>query len=313
MDFINRVAPELREGLESVPVFRLPEDLQMMREQPRKPVLSEHVHIKKRWITGADHQEMLVNIYEPIHRASKELPALLWLHGGGYVMGHPDIDDIICISFAEKTGCVVVCPDYRLAPEHPYPAGINDCYAALVWMVQAAEELSIDTSRIAVAGASAGGGLTAALTLMARDKGGPAICFQMPLYPMIDHRNETPSSYEITDPAVWNRHNNLEAWKMYLGEEEKDEEKISPYAAPFWAKSFEGLPPTYTCVGQLDPFRDETIQYVARLAQAGVDVEFQLYPGGYHAFEYTAPDAEISKRTKDGYIQALARAFNAAK
>ncbi|WHX49547.1 alpha/beta hydrolase [Paenibacillus woosongensis] len=312
MDFINRVAPELRKGLESVPVFSLPEDLQMMREQPRKPVQSEHVHIKKRWITGADHQEMLVNIYEPIHRASKELPALLWLHGGGYVMGHPDIDDIICISFAEKTGCVVVCPDYRLAPEHPFPAGINDCYKALVWMVQAAEELGIDTTRIAVAGASAGGGLTAALTLMARDKGGPAICFQMPLYPMIDHRNETPSSYEITHPAVWNRHNNLEAWKMYLGEEEKDEVKISPYAAPFWAKSFEGLPPTYTCVGQLDPFRDETIQYVARLAQAGVDVEFQLYPGGYHAFEYTVPDAEISRRTKDGYIQALARAFNAA-
>lgn len=313
MGFMNRVAPELREGLESVPVFSLPEGLQMMREQPLKPVQSERVRIEKRWISGADHQEMLVNIYEPIHKASGKLPALLWLHGGGYVMGHPDIDDIICIRFAEETGCVVVSPDYRLAPEHPFPAGINDCYATLVWMVQAAEELNIDTSRIAVAGGSAGGGLTAALTLMARDKGGPAICFQMPLYPMIDHRNETPSSYEITYPAVWNRHNNLEAWKMYLGEQGNGEGEISPYAAPIWAESFEGLPPTYTCVGQLDPFRDETIQYVARLAQAGVEVEFQLYPGGYHAFEYTVPDAEISRRTRDGYIQALARAFKASK
>jgi acetyl esterase/lipase len=174
-------------------------------------------------------------------------------------------------------------------------------------MTNAAEELNIDLSRIAIGGASAGGGLCAALALMARDRGGPSICFQMPLYPMIDDRNMTPSSHEITDPAVWNRANNVAAWTMYLGEHARGD--ISPFAAPSRATNLAGLPPAYTCVGQLDPFRDETMDYVARLAQAGVDVEFQLYPGCYHGFEHVVPKAEISGRARNGYINALARAF----
>lgn len=309
MNFISRVVPELKQGVILSPPFHLPDDLEQARLLP--PVSrtsSENVQITEQRISGADAQEMLLRIYEPIHRDESKLPALLWLHGGGYVLGHPGDDDGICENFVETANCVVFSPDYRLAPEHPFPSAIEDCYAALVWLNTKEREFNIDITQIAIGGSSAGGGLTAAMALMARDRGGPAICFQMPLYPMIDDRNITPSSQEIDDPAVWNRTNNLAAWTMYLGEHANGD--ISSYAAPSRAGDLTGLPPAYTCVGQLDPFRDETIDYVARLAQAGVDVEFQLYPGCYHAFEHVVPDADISQRARNGYINALVRAFH---
>jgi len=310
MNFISRVAPELKQGVTHLPPLHLPEDLAKARQTVIPSAeRSESVRIMARHIPRADSQEMLIKIYEPIQREGEKLPALLWIHGGGYVLGHPNGDDSLCESFVQAVGCVVISPDYRLAPEHPFPAAIEDCYAALVWLTCTANEFNIDLSRLAIGGASAGGGLTAALALMARDRGGPAICFQMPLYPMIDDRNVTPSSHEITDPAVWNRANNLAAWTMYLGGDHARGDMLA-YAAPSRAKNLAGLPPVYTCVGQLDPFRDETIEYVTRLAQAGVDVEFQLYPGCYHGFEHVVPNAEISQRAKVGYINALARALN---
>ncbi|PYI52282.1 lipase [Paenibacillus flagellatus] len=306
---MNRVDPELIQGAKLLPPLHLPDDLAMARRlaSPRSET-SESVHITERIIFGGDSNEMLIKIYEPVRREGEKLPALLWIHGGGYVLGHPNGEDALCESFVQTANCVVLSPDYRLAPEHPFPAGIEDCYAALVWMTRVADVWNIDLSRIAIGGASAGGGLTAALAMLARDRGGPAVCFQMPLYPMIDDRNTTPSSYEITDPAVWNRANNEAAWKMYLGEHARGD--VSPYAAPSRASNLAGLPPAYTCVGQLDPFRDETMDYVARLAQAGVDVEFHLYPGCFHGFEHVVPAAEISRRAKNGYVYALARAFN---
>lgn len=310
MEFLNRVKAELRENLKTVPIIQLPQDLAKTRQVPiPSNANSEHVRITERFIPGGDGQEMLIKIYEPVQRSKEELPAVLWSHGGGYVLGHPNGEDSLCESIVQAVNCIVVSPDYRLAPEHSYPAAIEDCYATLVWMTSATNELNVDPMRVAIGGGSAGGGLTAALALMARDRKGPVICFQMPLYPMIDDRNITPSSYEITDNhAVWFRSNNISAWEMYLGDSAHGE--ISPYAAPTRAKNLEGLPPTYTCVGQLDPFRDETIDYVARLAQAGVDVEFQLYPGCFHAFEHIVPDAEISQHAKNGYIEALSRALN---
>jgi acetyl esterase/lipase len=310
MDMIDRVHPELRDVLRQLPAFRLPGDLEKARNNPMPPLKpSERVSIRDEVIKGAAGQNMMIRIYEPAAGLAGEgpRPALLWIHGGGYVMGHPGYDDNLCQLFAETAGCIVFSPDYRLAPEHPFPAGLEDCYAALSWIHESAGPFGIDTSRVAIAGASAGGGLTAALALLARDRGGPRICFQMPLYPMIDDRNVSPSSHEIDHPAVWNRENNIAAWEMYLGHLGKT--AVPAYAAPIRAENLAGLPPTYTCVGQLDPFRDETIEYAARLAQAGVDVEFHLYPGGYHGYEHAAPGAEISIRTKNEYVQALARAL----
>lgn len=286
MSIDKRILPELREAYSQFPGFQLEENLEWSRSLVSAPSLkrSEHVNTTSRKIPGVAG-EILVKIYEPAGRNADKLPAMLWIHGGGYVLGHPDMDDELCERFVQTARCVVVSVDYRLAPEHPFPAAIEDCYAGLVWMTEEAESLGIDENRVAIAGASGGGGLTAALALMARDKGGPSIIFQMPLYPMLDNRNITPSSHEITEEgAIWNRTDNLTAWNMYLGEE-NDASRISSYAVPTRAENLAGLPPTYTCVGQLDLFRDETIEYVTRLAQAGVDIEFNLYPGCFHLFE----------------------------
>ncbi|MCP1309514.1 alpha/beta hydrolase [Paenibacillus tyrfis] len=311
MNMDKRILPELRQAYAQFPGFQLEENLERSRSLVSPPPVkkSEHVHTTSRTIPGAAG-EMLAKIYEPAGRKGDKLPAMLWIHGGGYVMGHPDMDDELCERFVQTAGCVVVSVDYRLAPENPYPAAIEDCYAGLVWMTEKAESLGIDVNRVAIAGASGGGGLTAALALMARDKGGPSIIFQMPLYPMLDNRNITPSSHEITeDRAIWNRTNNLAAWNMYLGEE-NDASGISSYAVPSRAENLAGLPPTYTCVGQLDLFRDETIEYVTRLAQAGVDVEFHLYPGCFHLFESFVPEAEVSQRAVQSYMDAMARALH---
>ncbi|WP_338652099.1 alpha/beta hydrolase [Lysinibacillus sp. Y5S-8] len=312
MTINNRVLPELRQAYSQFPGFRLQEDLAWSRSLLVQPPLekSKLVHTTNCMIPRGDGGEMLVKIYEPIERNRDKLPAMLWIHGGGFVMGHPDMDDLLCERFVQTANCVVVSVDYRLAPEHPYPAAIEDCYAGLVWMTAEAPSLGIDVKRVAIAGASGGGGLTAALALMARDKGGPSIIFQMPLYPMLDNRNETPSSYEITDAhATWSRSNNLTAWRMYLGEE-KDTNELSPYAVPSRADNLAGLPPTYTCIGQLDLFRDEAFDYVTRLAQAGVDVEMNLYPGSFHCFEVFVPEAEVSQRASQNYLDAMARALH---
>jgi acetyl esterase/lipase len=212
------------------------------------------------------------------------------------------------MKLVKEANCVVVSVDYRLAPEHPYPAPIEDCYAALKWIADNAEPLNIDSNRIGVAGASAGGGLTAALTLLARDRQYPSICFQMPLYPMIDDRNNTPSTNEIKEGFVWNQKTNEAGWKMYLGEI-YGTDNIPVYAAPARAEDYSNLPYTYTFVGQLDPFRSETLTYVTKLAQAGVDVEFHLYPRAYHWFEGLNPNANVSIHAVNEIIQAVKTGF----
>lgn len=305
------VLPELRPMLENSPRIDLKKDPDDFRNIPVLPFENSPLVLTTIDKFKGPEKDLLVKIYEKKDRGNEYLPAVFWIHGGGYVMGHPDVDDGICEKFVLEANCVVVSIDYRLAPEHPYPAAIEDCYAGLKWMVDNAEKLKIDASRVAIAGPSAGGGLTAALALLARDRGGPEVIFQMPLYPMIDDQNNTFSSHEITEevlPKAWNRESNEIAWKMYLGE--LDPNDVPQYAAVARAKDLSGLPPTYTCVGQLDPFRDETITFVTRLAQAGVPVEFHLYPGCFHGFDAYSSNAEISRRARDEYVRAMAKALH---
>ncbi|MDI4645164.1 alpha/beta hydrolase [Cohnella sp. F6_2S_P_1] len=297
--------------MDSLPVV----DLKNTRTLPEDFVLpvqvkSPLVKTTNRMIQGKD-TELLIKIYEPVKKPETSLPAFLWIHGGGYLMGHPDLDDSLCEQFVLRANCVVGSIDYRLAPDHAYPAAIEDCYAGLTWMAEHADELQIDPARLAIGGASAGGGLTAALAILARDRGGPNIVFQMPLYPMIDDRNRTPSSHEINQnnfPKAWNREMNQLAWSMYLGSAADGD--VPSYAAAARETDLSGLPPAYTCIGDLDLFRDETIDYVARLAQADVPVEFHLYPGCFHGFDVIFNDAEISNRARNEYIDALYRALN---
>ncbi|SMC24069.1 Acetyl esterase/lipase [Clostridium acidisoli DSM 12555] len=311
MSYEGKVLKELLPMLENNIKFDLNKDLEMVRNLKAPSIEKSDKVLTTTCTIKGPGSELLLKVYEPKIRQNEKLPAVFWIHGGGYVMGHPDGDDALCECFTEKIKCIVVSIDYRLAPEHKYPAAIEDCYAGLKWTVSKAEELKIDTSRIAIAGASAGGGLTAALALMVRDRGEIKVAFQAPLYPMLDDRNVTPSSHEINEknlPKAWNREANEIAWKMYLGSNISGE--TSYYAAPARAKDLTGLPPAYIFIGQLDPFRDETLEYVTRLVQAGIPVEFHLYPGCFHGFDSIFNNTEISRQARSEYINAISKALN---
>ena len=187
-------------------------------------------------------------------------------------------------------------------------ASVADCFAGLKWMVGNAAELGIDSSRVAIGGASAGGGLTAGLAHYNRDNNGPELALQLLIYPMIDDTHETPSGYEVTHPNVWNRDVSLKAWKMYLGDE-YGSDTVSPYAAAARATDFSGLPPAFVTVGMMDLFRDEDINYAQRLMAAGIPTELAVYPGMSHGGELLAPAAALCQRMRTDYHQALKRAI----
>ncbi len=221
-------------------------------------------------------------------------PCVLWIHGGGMFLGSARTEDASCADLAERLGVSVVAVDYRLAPEHPHPMPLLDCYAALEWCAARSQ-------RVVVAGASAGGGLAAALCLLARDRGGPAIAAAHLYHPMLDDRHATASARELADTVVWNRRLADVAWAAYLGGAPAD-----GLAAPARATDLSGLPPTYVDAAELDLFRDEDADYAARLRAAGVAVEFHLVPGAVHAFDVIAPDAAVSRATRERRLMALA-------
>ena len=267
---------------------------------------NERVVSEDRTIPGPEGApDVRVRVYTPAEATGVMLPGILYIHGGGMIIGDLDGEHLRAEMLCELTNTVVVSTDYRKAPEHAHPAQVNDCYAALTWMAAHVGELDIDPSRIAVYGGSAGGNLAIATTMMARDRSGPAICFLMAPYPMIDDRNELASTHEITEVGIWDRSGNLEAWEWFLGEGPAD-----AYAAPARAADLAGLPPTFMDVGELDLFRDEDIAFVARLLQAGVPTEFHVYPGAYHASEVFAPEAPLSQRIWAARISALTRALH---
>lgn len=262
------------------------------------------VAIEERIILGPAGDLPIV-IYRP--NAPTPHPGLLWIHGGGYILGSPRGEDLLCLPVAERLGCTIVSVDYRLAPEHPFPAGPEDCYAALLWLADHAAELGIDVSRLAIGGGSAGGGMTAGVALMNRDRKGPALKLQLLMYPMLDDRHETSSGQSIVDSRVWNRQTSLEAWKMYLGDAYGGD--VSPYAAAARATDLSGLPPAYITVGTADLFRDEDIVYAQRLMAAGVPTELAVFHGVFHGGELFMPGAAVSQRMSGGYFDALRRAF----
>lgn len=230
-------------------------------------------------------------------------PAYLHLHGGGYILGTPEGSDLHNIQLASRLGICVVSVDYRLAPEHPAPAALNDSYAALAWMHENARELKLDADRIAIGGESAGGGLAAALALHARDKGQYPICFQMLTYPMLDDRtgSEDQPGDPLTGEFVWTRERNQLGWAYYLG----GSDPAAP-SVPARADTLEGLPPVWLSTAALDLFRDENIDYAQRLLQAGVSTELTLYPGACHGFQMAA-DAAVTKQYLRDHAEALAR------
>ncbi len=236
--------------------------------------------------------DIRLRIYKPENNSDK-LPVMLYLHGGGYAVGSPEQSEDIFKGFIAKRPCVIVAPGYRNSQTKPYPAAFNDCYDTLLWIRDKATTINANAKQLMVAGHSAGGGLTAAVTLKTRDTKAVNIAFQMPIYPMIDDRHQYESS-QFESP-VWGKAANHIGWEWYLKDLHEQNLDIPTYAAPARNTDYSGFPPTVTFVGGIDPFRDETIAYVEGLKQANVPVKFKLFEGCYHGFEMIDTKKQVSK------------------
>lgn len=250
--------------------------------------------VEKRKIKSTS-RDIKILIFKPIKKAKpkEKTPGILWIHGGGYATGMAEMVYFTrAISLVKKYGAVVIAPDYRLSLEAPYPAALEDCYSALKYLKEHTEELGVNSSQLMVGGESAGGGLTASLCMYARDKGEVNIAFQMPLYPMLDDR-DTESSKDNNAP-VWNTKRNHKAWEMYLGNlEEKD---ITAYASAARQTDYRNLPPTYTYVGDIEPFYCETLTYIDNLKKAGIEAKVDVYKNWFHAYDMYFPHKKIVKK-----------------
>jgi acetyl esterase len=236
-----------------------------------------------------------------VYRPSQAHGAIVWLHGGGMVFGDLDTEHPWATHIATRANAVVVSVGYRRAPEHQFPAALNDAYAALNWTADHAAELGIDPAFIAVGGHSAGAGLAAAVTLLARDAQGPPICFQLLNEPGLDDRQQTWSQQNFTDTPWNDRGKTALGWRYYLGAT-----SATPYAAPARAEDLSGLPPAYVATAEFDPVRDEGVAYALRLLQAGVSVELHQFPGTFHGSQAIV-SADVSQRQLAGLAAALRR------
>jgi len=254
---------------------------------------AKDVALEEKWIPRRDGGRLKILIMAPIVK-KRNATGILWIHGGGYAIGSSRMVLMsVAKHFVIDTGAVVISPEYRLSIEAPYPAALYDCYDALLYLKNMAQELEINRDQIMIGGESAGGGLTAALTIYARDKKEVAIAFQMPLYPMLDDRMTNPSVQDNNAPA-WDSVSNKNAWKLYLGD--LYEKNVPSYAAAARETNYSNLPPAATFVGDIEPFHDETVQYIENLRKAGVAAEIEIYAGCFHGFDMIAPNAEVSKK-----------------
>lgn len=234
-------------------------------------------------------------------------PAVMGIHGGGYVLGTRFFGTGELIALAETHGTVGVAVEYRLAPEHRAPAAAEDCYAALVWLAEHAAELGVDPARIVVSGASAGGGLAAAVAILARDRGGPALAGQLLNTPMIDDRNASVSSWQYVDVGAWDRSNNDVGWDAALGAD-RGTDRVDAVRAPARATDFTGLAPAFIEVGSAEVFRDETIAYASRIWEAGGQAELHVWSGAYHGFSGFSPEsiaAQAANAARDSWWRRI--------
>ena len=308
------IDPELVAGLELFPVFDFSGDVlatirTRMDEMSAAMPIPEglDMDVEERTVPSASGPDVPVLVYTPRGRAAPR-PGILYIHGGGYVAGSARMSDVSNRLRAHELGVVIVSVDYRLAPETPHPGPVEDCYAALKWMFASADALGVDRKRIAVAGESAGGGLAAALALLARDRAEVQIAFQHLTYPMIDDRTcieAVPHAY--AGEFVWTPSANRFGWTALLGHE-PGRGDVSPYAAAARAEKLEGLPPASIFVGALDLFLEENIEYARRLTRAGVPTELHVYPGAYHGFNAIAGTQAATAAQRDS-LNAFRRAL----
>lgn len=312
----NLIDPELLIALDDALDFDIWDDLVKTRQVRLELAKSFDAHVSiMDQVAFDDHNagnagnnpDLRVRVYRPAKPAGP-LPGLLWIHGGGYVMGTIDIEVPLVQRLVDAVGCVVVSVEYRLAPEHPYPAPLDDCYQALAWLFANATELGIDTESVAIGGISAGGGLAASVALMARDRGEYTVIFQLLMCPMLDDRNHLESTRLNLDGIGWTRRDNLNGWAAYLGGDYDVD--AHAYAVPARIDDLSNLPPAYISIGTLDIFLDENMQYARRLMVAGVGCELHTFPRAMHAFQYRVPGATVSRRANHLIYETLKHAFN---
>lgn len=257
--------------------------------------------------TYTEKHEIRTREFRPEGTEAEVLPAMLYFHGGGYMMGVPEMANTFYEDVLGRRKVAIFAPDYRLSQKDPYPAGFNDCYDVLLWMRDNAETLKIDPNNIIIAGHSAGGGMTAAITLKARDTKDVTPIFQMPIYPMIDHRMMTASS-QMQGSTMWDGEINARAWGLYLRDLEGQE--IPAYASPALNEDYTDFPPTITWVGDLEPFHDEVVDYMARLKKAGIPTMFKIFKGGYHGFEVGSPKTAIGQEANNFQLDAFEKFYD---
>ena len=307
--------PELIAVVDLMPVLDLDDPVQarasfeaIIADLSRDVPGAEELDIEDRTVPGFEGDlDVGVRVYRPRVAAGTLAPAVLTIHGGGFIIGSVEAEHAGSALMALGAGAVVVSVEYRLAPEHPYPAALHDCYAALTWLHAEAGALGVDPSRVAVAGASAGGGLAAATALFARDRGGPALCFQMLQIPELDDRLDTPSMRAFTDTPLWSRPLAVKSWAAYLGQLAGSPD-VPAHAAPARAEDLSGLPPAYVSTAENDPLRDEGITYALRMLQAGVSVELHQFPGTFHGSALVTT-AAVSRRAQEETGVVLRRAL----
>lgn len=252
-----------------------------------------------------------VRVYRPTS-ASAPTPALLWTHGGGYVMGSPEQDEPKNIALVRALGITVVAVRYRLAPEHPAPAPVEDAYAGLRWLHRQASSLGVDPTRIAIGGASAGGGLATTLGYVAFDRGEVPVAFQLLVYPMLDDRTATRTDHDTRHVRLWSPGSNAWAWSAYLGHP-PGETTASSYSAAARRQDLRGLPPTWIGVGTIDLFHDEDIAFAERLRASGVPCELELVEGAFHGFDFLFPNTGVSRAFFETQVRVLRAALGISR
>lgn len=304
--------PELRELLSEMPLIAelTPELLAQLRQYPSPPVESP-AHRRDLTVPATDGTPIPLSVFTPANATTTTAaPCVYWMHGGGMVMGDRFSQIDIPLEWLDRFGAVVVTVDYRLAPEATGTTPVDDCYQGLLWVAEHAAELGINPARTVVAGMSAGGGLAAGVTLLARDRGGPSIAAQMLLCPMLDHRDTSTSSHQYAgEPGVWTRETNAFAWRSLLGDLTAAE--VLPYVSPALADDLSGLPTTYVDTGSAEVFRDEDVDYATRIWAAGGQAELHVWAGGFHGFDALYPKAHISATARRTRTDWLARTLSA--
>jgi acetyl esterase/lipase len=305
---IALVHPELQASAKVIPQFNYnPKLLWLIRRMmflQRGKKSTEDVLIENHFIPTEDKSSKIrLRVYKP-RVANPNAPAMFWIHGGGYIIGKPEINESFYLQLVRKLGIVIVAPAYRLAPDHSFPKPLDDCYSALSWLYAEAKILGIDTQRIAIGGESAGGGLAAALIQLLHDRQEFKPVFQMLVYPMLDDKSAVSSVMAQNNYLVWTQASNRFGWESYLGAK-CGADDLPAYAVPARRADLSGLPPAWIGVGTLDLFHDEDVLYAQRLQDAGVACEVKRVEGAFHGFDFMAAKAQVVQDFRQSQLNAL--------